>query len=104
MEVEVEVTQPRTAGYRSSRSQMFFKIGVLKNFAIFTGKHLCCNLFFNKVAGLRYATLLKKETLSQVFSCEYCNIFKNTYFEEHPRTDASVACCSKLSFFCNVLF
>ena len=23
--------------YRSSRSQMFFKIGVLKNFAIFTG-------------------------------------------------------------------
>ena len=24
-----------------SRSQMFFKIGVLKNFAMFTGKHLC---------------------------------------------------------------
>ena len=31
---------------------MFFKIGVLKNFAIFTGKHLCQSLFFNKVAGL----------------------------------------------------
>ena len=26
--------------FRSSRSQMFFKIGFLKNFAIFTGKHL----------------------------------------------------------------
>ena len=26
--------------FRSSRSQMFFKIGVPKNFAIFTGKHL----------------------------------------------------------------
>ena len=26
--------------YRSSRLQIFFKIGVLKNFAIFTGKHL----------------------------------------------------------------
>ena len=25
--------------FKSSRSQMFFKIGVLKNFAIFTGKH-----------------------------------------------------------------
>ena len=25
---------------RSSRSQMFLKIGVLKKFAIFTGKHL----------------------------------------------------------------
>ena len=30
---------------RSSRWQMFFKIGVLKNFAIFTEKHLCWSLF-----------------------------------------------------------
>ena len=27
--------------YRGSRLQMFFKLGVLKNFANFTGKHLC---------------------------------------------------------------
>ena len=27
--------------HRSSRSHMFFKIGILKNFANFTGKHLC---------------------------------------------------------------
>ena len=26
----------------------------------------------------------------QVFSCEICEIFKNTYFEEDPRTAASV--------------
>ena len=26
---------------RRSRSQVLFKIGVLKNFAIFTGKHPC---------------------------------------------------------------
>ena len=25
---------------------------VLENFAIFAGKHLCCSLFFNEVAGL----------------------------------------------------
>ena len=31
--------------YRSSRSQMLFKKGVLKNFAIFSGKHLCWSLF-----------------------------------------------------------
>ena len=30
---------------RSSRSQMFFKKGVLKMFAIFTGKHLCWSFF-----------------------------------------------------------
>ena len=50
---------------RITRSQMFFKIGALKNFAKFTGKHLHQGLFFNKVvghkfAGLRSATLLKK--------------------------------------------
>ena len=32
--------------FRSSRSTMIFKIGgALKNFAIFTGKHLCWSLF-----------------------------------------------------------
>ena len=30
----------------------YMKKGVLKNLAKFTGKHLCQNLFFNKVAGL----------------------------------------------------
>ena len=30
--------------------------GVLKNFAKFTGKHLCQSLFFNKVAGHTPAT------------------------------------------------
>ena len=34
---------------RSSRSQKFFKIGVLKNFTNFTGKHLCWNLFLIKL-------------------------------------------------------
>ena len=32
---------------------------------------------------------IKKETLSQVFSCEFCKIFKNTLFTEHLRTTAS---------------
>ena len=31
--------------------------GVLRNFAKFTGKHLCQGLFFDKFAGLRAATL-----------------------------------------------
>ena len=34
---------------RSSRSQMFFKKDVLKNFANFTGKHLCWSLFLIKL-------------------------------------------------------
>ena len=27
----------------------------------------------------------KKETLAQVFSCEFCKIFKKTFFIEHLR-------------------
>ena len=34
---------------KSSRLQMFFKIGSIKNFAIFTGKHLCWELFLIKL-------------------------------------------------------
>ena len=44
--------------YRGSRSQMFFKISVLKNFAIFTGNHLCWSLFLIKLQALRPAFLL----------------------------------------------
>ena len=33
--------------------------------------------------------ILLKRNSTTVFSCEYCEIFKNTYFEEHLRTTAS---------------
>ena len=33
-------------------------------------------------------SLYKKVVPTQVFSCEYCETFKNTYFEEHLRTTA----------------
>ena len=55
-------------GFRSSRPEVFCKKGVLRNFAKFTGKHLC-----------------------QVFeACEFCEISKNTFFTEHLQTTASV--------------
>ena len=36
------------------------------------------------------ASLFSKETSTQVLSCKYYEIFKNTYFEEHQRTATSV--------------
>ena len=42
---------------------------------------------FNKVVGL---PLYLKETPTQVFSYEIYVFFKNTYFEEHLRTTASL--------------
>ena len=35
--------------FRSTRLQMFFKIDVLKNFEIFTEKHLCWGVFLIKL-------------------------------------------------------
>ena len=32
---------------------------------------------------------ISKKTLAQVFSCEFCEISKNTFFTEHLRTTAS---------------
>ena len=40
--------------------EVFCKNGVLVNFTKCEGKHLCQRVFFNKVADLRPATLLKK--------------------------------------------
>ena len=43
-----------------------------------------------KLQAFKPATLLKrKETPIQVFSCEYGDIFKSTYVEEHLRMAAS---------------
>ena len=54
---------------RSSRPDVFIEKGVLRNFAKFTGKHLCQSLFFNKVAGGCLQIFLKKEALAQLPSC-----------------------------------
>ena len=50
------------------------KKGVLRNFTKFTGKYLCQSLF------------IKKETLAHMFSCEFCDISKNTFFAEQLAT------------------
>ena len=60
---------------------MFFKIVVLKTFAIV--KHLCWSLFLIK---------LKKEAPAQVFSYEHCEIFKDSFLY---RTTTSGGCFCK---------
>ena len=42
---------------------------------------LCWSLFLIKLQAWRSVFLLKKEIPTQVFACEYCDIFKNTYFD-----------------------
>ena len=61
--------------HRSSCWEVFCKKGVLGNFTN-TQEKTCVRVFLIK---------LKKESQLQVFSCEPCNIFKNTFFIEHLR-------------------
>ena len=67
---------------------MFWKKGFLRNFVKFTGKYLFQSLLFNKVAGP--CNFIQKETVAQVFSYEFCEISRNTFFYRTPPVAASV--------------
>ena len=44
----------------------------------------------NKNKNPEACIFIKKETLAQVFSCEFCQIFKNIFFTEHIMVTLSV--------------
>ena len=66
--------------FRSNRPDVFCKKAVLRNFVKFTGKHLYQSLYVNKEA----CNFNKITTLSQVFSCEFYEISKNTFSYRTP--------------------
>ena len=72
---QVGRSEPVDSLFRSSCSQVLFKIRVLKNFTIFTGK------------SLRW-----KDTPTRVFSCENSKTLENTCFYRTPL----VACFLKV--------
>ena len=67
----ITLTNEMTFSFRSSHPVVFYKKGILKNFSKFTRKH-------------------QEETLAQIFSCEFCEILKNTLLYRTPSAAASV--------------
>ena len=61
--------------------ELFLKISEAKAFHLKVKARLSLNM-----AALESPEAAPK----QVFSCEYCEIFKNTYFEKHLQTTVSV--------------
>ena len=59
---------------------------VLKNFAKFTGKHTCQSLFFNKITGLRVATLLKEKFMHKCFPVNFVTLLRTRFSTEHIQT------------------
>ena len=67
----------KSSHQRYSTKKVFLEISLVK-----TGKHLCQSLFF------------KKENLAQMFSCEFCEISKDT-FSYRTRLMADCLPCEK---------
>ena len=70
------------ARYRGRRPELFCKKSVLKNFAKLIVKYLCLSIFYNKVAGLRASTLLKKR-LQDYFLWIFAKFLRTPIVVEH---------------------
>ena len=74
----------RMMNNRSNRPEVFCKKGVLRNFAKFTGKHLCQSLFFN-----RPTALLKKRLWHRCFPMNFAKFLTALLFHRTPLVAAS---------------
>ena len=72
------------------------------NFVKFTGKHLCQCLFFNKVAALRPATLLKKSLWHKCFPVNFVKFLRTRFLQKTSgrlllKSGPKIMDCDKLS-------
>ena len=70
---------------RSSHRRCSVGKDVLRNFAKFTGKHLCQSLFFNKVVDLRPATLLKTRLWHRCFPVNVAKFLRRPFLQNTSR-------------------
>ena len=78
-----EIVAMKILVFRSSRLEVFCKKVVLRNFTKFTGKYLCQSFFFNKAAGVRSATLLKKRLWHMCFPVNFVRFPRISFYIEH---------------------
>ena len=109
--------------FRSSRPELFFRKKLLWNISKNSSKKktLVLNWLFNEITGIQFAILLKgrlwhrhfavnyrpevwnlisKETLTQVFFWEFCDVFKNAFLKntfrwllQHKKTTMNGCFC-----------
>ena len=65
---------------------MFFKIGILKNLAIFRGKYLCWSLFLIKLQVCDFLVNIAKSLKVRI----HCGIFLSQYFMKHSLMHVSL--------------
>ena len=69
--------------YRSSHRRCSVRKGVLRDFTKFTGKQVCQSLFFNQVAGLRPAALLKKRFWHRYFPVYFSKFLRTLFLQNN---------------------
>ena len=62
---------------------MFSKIGVLKNYANFTGKHLCQSILFKKVASLQTCNFIRKRLQQRCFPVKFAKFLRTPFLTKH---------------------
>ena len=72
---------------------MFCKKVVLQKFANVIRKHLCWSLFLIKLQAFQICNFIKKILQHRCFPVISAKFFKNSYFEEHLRTNAFSYVC-----------
>ena len=68
---------------------VFFAYIYIYNFCKIYRKPPVPDSLFQWSCRFEACNFIQKEILAQVFSCEFCHIFKNTFFTENLRTTAS---------------
>ena len=69
---------------RSSHQGCSVKKGVLRNFAKFTGKHLCQNLFFLIKLQASACNSIKKEALAQSCPVNFAKFLSTPFYRTPP--------------------
>ena len=67
---------------KSSHRICSVRKGVLRNFAKFTGKHLCHSLFFNKVAS-KVCNFIEKRLWHRCFPVTFTKFLRTPFLTEH---------------------
>ena len=90
--------------YRISHQRCSLKKVFLKNFIKFSGKHLCWSLFFNKVSGMRPATLFKKRLQQRCFPVNFVKFLRTPFLQNTSRQlllfviNLTVSFCKKVLY------
>ena len=88
---------------RSSHQRCSLRKGVLRNFPKFTGKYLCQSLFLLKLQTSA-CNFIKKETMTQMFFCKFCEISKKTFLQHVSGRLLLEIFYSRFKFKCSFLF